>query len=281
MYASTDLALSTISINTGTGALTFTPASTGVQPAWVLSATSVLTAVNYTAGAKTITPSLPASTKYAVIGVEIDTTGAITLVKGADTSTQLNTGILIAANTPATSSGKLRIADFAVWNNAGTINFSDHTTTATQGTNWIDRRPWARALHAQMTDPSNSAVDNTLTTSVWNTITNFQMRVECSGNPIHCLYNGQGYGPASGSTPTQFGVRLLVDGAATTLIGQTVVSGDTRLPFTSAGMWLPSAGSHLVQLQLIPDVASCRWTGQTQVLTLLEQPKPFAGNGAA
>jgi hypothetical protein len=238
-----DLALSAIAISTSTGALTFTPAVTGVIPGFVAAASGLLVPVGYGGGAQTITPALPATTKYAVIGVEIDTTGAITLVKGVDTATQLNTGTLIAANTPATSSGKMRIADFAVWNNAGVYNFGNHTTVASQGVNWIDRRPWANGAYSLTSRSTNLGGTANYTTSSTALAavdaTNLSMRIECTGVPLRCRLFG---GCSSGTTFFETGFN--VDGANVLLLTQN--TGNTGDIFDIVYDYLPAAGSHLV-----------------------------------
>jgi hypothetical protein len=242
--AATDLAMSSISLNSGTGALTFTLAS--ASPVWVLSS-GVLVPVTYTGTSYTLTPSLPASTKYAVIGVEIDTTGTITLVKGSDTATQLNTGSLIASNTPGTSSGKMRVADFAYWNNAGTINFGDHTTTPSQGVNWIDRRPWTRGARYRYDRGTGGDYTTTSGSLVAIDSTNLVARVECAGVPLRVGVVNATFANNIGSFNAE--VALYVDGAQLT--------SNTDVQFLCPGgdvcpaamiEFTPAAGSHLVTL---------------------------------
>lgn len=132
----TDLLLSSISCSAG-GALTFTPAATGTYPAWLNNAAGLITRVGYGGSAKTITPgTLPVSGDSCIFGVEIDTTGAITLVKGTNAVGNLAIGSLTS---PAVTTGAMRIGDISVFNNSGTYQLSS-TTTPTQNTNWTDRR---------------------------------------------------------------------------------------------------------------------------------------------
>lgn len=251
VIGSADLAASSISINTSTGALTVTLAA--AEPCWVADANGLLVPVYFPSTGSTITPSLPASTKYAVIGVEIDTHGTVTLVKGADTATQLNTALLIAANTPATSSGKVRVADFAVWNNAGTYNFSDHTTTATKGTNWIDRRPWARGAKFYYW---NGNATYTTSASTYQNIdaTNMQARLECSGVPVRCQLFG-----IIGSSAGQVNIATAMNVDGTIAVGSasnsqnnsmaSSINGNAGSLYQSGAVYdwetTPAAGSHL------------------------------------
>jgi hypothetical protein len=251
-----DLAQSAFSINTSTGALGFTLAS--ANPVWVKSSAGVLTPVNYTGVASTLTPgSLPASTKYAVYGVEITSAGALALVKGTDTATQINTGSLIASNTPATTSGSLRIIDFAVWNNAGTINYGDQTTVGSQGVNWIDRRPWARGFYQRIVRNSNAAAGNDYTrnaaTYAYIDSTNLAVRAEVGAGLVRI--GMQGTWSNSGVNSNSF--AFMVDGSGTDgapNIGGSggsdssaieIATGDNNI-FALHTVVAPGAGSHLV-----------------------------------
>lgn len=255
-----DLALSSISLNTSTGAITATNA--GAQQAIVKDASSsgllVPVALMAIVGQVFTPGSLPAASNYAVYGVEVDNNGLYYLVKGADTTTQLNTGLLIAANAPATTAGRMRIADFALWNNAGTINFSDHTTTATKGTNYIDRRPWARG--AKWINYSGTAGPKTMATNSFQSIDNtvLQARLECSGVPLKIKFFGTHF-RSGGSSGDEFILACSVDG--------NVAVGGTSNPnnnsqvivypfsgtFWDAGsiyewMTTPTPGSHLFNI---------------------------------
>lgn len=254
VVGSGDLALSAITLNSGTGALGFTPAA-GV--AWVGSAIGLLIRTPYGGTAVAGTPSLPATTKYAVIGVEIDPTGSFSFVKGADTATQLNTGTLIAANTPATTSGKLRIWDFAIWNNAGTYNFSDHTTVAAAGVNMIDRRPWARGY-------DDTRVDNDLT--VYSIVNSFHeaavaQRVECSGSPLEitATFGGLNLGGAptiqAQAVVTEDVVGTVTIATAGLLTTSALITATQQYPSSLVNqvmrtVYTPTSGSHLFRLVL-------------------------------
>lgn len=229
VVSSGDLLVSAISINTATCAITATPASTSTS-AWV-SVAGLLAAVNFVAAAKTPAALAPASTKYAVITFEMDAAGAITSVKGADTATQLNTAALIAANAPAVSANKLQIASFAVWNNAGAMQFGDHTTVATRGVNWIDRRPNARG----------ATFGNSLLTTVTTSLTD-AVRMECTGAPI--LLSGTA-GPVPSSAGNG-GFNVVVTDNGTQIINTGATAGTANGLLASASrLYTPSAGSHL------------------------------------
>ncbi len=254
VVASGDLLVSAITIATGTGILTATIAAGG---AWVKDATNALIRIQPAQQASiALGNSAPATTKYAVIGVEIDTAGVISTVKGTDTATQLNTGSLIASNTPATTSGKLRIADFAIWNNAGTYNFSDHTTTAAQGTNYVDRRPWARGSNHSVIRTSNASAGNDYTTAGTSyaaiDVTNLSQRIECTGVPVRIHLRAR-VSSSSGALTAQFlpyqdGTVLVGDGSNTPFVAAPTGTG-VDLVGASDWAWdfVPSAGSHLFQ----------------------------------
>lgn len=285
-----DLAQSTISITTATGALAFTVAS--ATAVWILSTAGALQAVPITGAAHSITPgSLPASTKYAVIGLELTNLGGFVAVKGTDTATQLNTGTLIASNTPAVTSGNLRVLDIAVYNNAGSYEFGDQTTTATKGVNWIDRRPWARGALI-VGGPSTTTYTNSTTGSYTSVDTGyFKQRVECGGGPVNVIHNGNLYVP----TPSAGAEVLLscsVDGvpasanqvAVLTLQAGGADSFWTPNPcyeFTFTGL---AAGSHL--FEMVWEVVSGTWkmgAGTPYAVSMLinEQLRASASNGAA
>ena len=263
VVGSSDLAVSSVSLNTSTGALTFTLAAG--KPCWVADANGILVPVWFPGAAYTITPSLPASTKYAVIGVEVDTLGKVTLIKGTDTSSQLNTGSLIAANTPATTAGKLRVADFAYWNNSGTIDLGDHTTTAAQGVNWIDRRPWARGARYRYDRGNVSAY--TIATNVAAAIdsTNISARIESCGNPVRAYFSIANCNVSGTGAYVEF--RLYVDGVQVS--GNADQSSNTTEPYIMAAVaWeiTPAAGSHLYQIW---------WLASSGTATLYAPPLSF------
>lgn len=278
---SADAGLSAVSITTGSGAVAFTLAAANL---YVLSAGGVLTAVTFAGGAQTPAAAAPASTKYAVVGVEVDTGGNIAVVKGTDTATQLNTGALIASNTPATTSGKLRLYDFAVWNNAGVYNFADHTTVATQGVNYIDRRPWARGLNATATDTNTAVLTSIPAFGTWETIPNWQLRAECSGAPLAATVTVYGY--TNGQANEGVLVRLMVDGSTTT-VPSSLVQWSLNTNYSAVATlspYTPAAGSHLFQVQYYDSGVSGnhqQYLGGSQQLALTEVVRAPAGNGAA
>jgi hypothetical protein len=240
-----DLAQTALGITAGTGALAFTLAA--ASPCYVLSASGVLTPVTVTAGAQSVTPaSLPASPNYAVIGIEMTTAGAFTSVKGTDTATQLNTGSLIASHTPAVTSGNLRIIDFAVQNNAGSFRFGDQTTVASQGVNWIDRRPWARGAF-WLAGPVIVGADYTITSGTSTAIdtTNLRARIECSGVPLRIRLHGIAFSGTNNGF-TDFAVQQDGTAIANTRVNTGGgVNGISTSPSLFEGETTPTAGSHL------------------------------------
>jgi hypothetical protein len=245
VIGSGDLLVSAISINNA-GAITF---STAGGTAWIKNTAGVLirTAVAAQAG-KVITPSsLPATGKYAVVGVEIDNTGTLHIdVKGADTATQLNTGSLIASNTPATTSGRLRIADIAVFNSSGTYQLGNNPSqSGSQGVNWIDRRPWARGGLWQTTVTAG----NYTTSGGLAVIDSVRLsaRMECTGALIRTRLTGV----ATHSVDGQWiDFALYEDGSAVSAL-RDEVSGNSTSSATSPSLLealvTPSVGSHLFQ----------------------------------
>lgn len=253
---STDAALSGISINTGTGALGFT--LTAAAPTIVVSSGGVPTAVSLPGGGRTITPALPAASNYAVAGLEVDTAGAVTLVKGVDTLTQLNTAALIAANSPAVSSGKERLYDFAVWNNGGVYNFGDHTTVATQGVNWVDRRGRASGARYSARQLSTAYASSAGT---WTAIDTgkFTVRMELSGVPVRIRMYGIVHMTGGGAPELVIAPSLDGDIAVGASAGTPAAtnpdrqSACTTTTYTTGTIydweWLnPAAGSHLISM---------------------------------
>lgn len=231
-----DVVISSISINTSTGALTFTLAS--ASPVIVNG-----TQVTYAGGTYTKSIGAITSGDYAVIGVEIDSSGSITVVTGTSTATQLNTGSLIATNTPATTSGKLRVADLALWNNSGTYNFSDHTTTATQGTNWIDRRPWARGFQ-WVVEYTGGNFTTTGTSLAAISTAHAQGRVECSGVPLRVTVFAACNHSANNGV-INAGLNKDGSGIGTILMQLTLPVAGDAMPFLLEYVDTPAAGSHL------------------------------------
>jgi hypothetical protein len=237
---SADLAISSTSLNTSTGAITTTVAS--ALPVIIKDASGNLCPVTFTGKSNAFTPgSLPASTKYAVYGLEVDVNGLLYIVKGADSSTQLNTGSLIASNSPAITSGRLRFADFALWNNAGTINFSDHTTVASQGVNWIDRRPWARGYNNAQQRTGVS--DYTTSSASYGAIdaTNLAQRVECTGNQLEIELLGFDGGTSAIAIYQIYSDGSGIGGEVYTAAASAYVGGSLCKTY-----YTPAAGSHLI-----------------------------------
>lgn len=172
-----DLGISSISINGSTGEITFTLA--GANPCIVNGSQ-----VTFGGGTSNETPgTLPSSGDSLVVGLEMDSSGGLHVISGTGVSGTMSTASALETNTPATTSGRLRIYDFGVYNNSGTYEFSNNSSTATQGTNWVDRRPWARG--ARWSTMLTSANYSSSTGSYQNVdATNLQQRLECSGVPV-------------------------------------------------------------------------------------------------
>lgn len=254
VLASGDLAASAITVTGGTGSINFTLAS--ASPFYVLNAAGALVSVVYTGQAYTLVPSsLPAASQAQVYGIEIDTNGVAHMVNGTAVSGPLtNTvaiGIAVEANTPATTSGRLRVLDVSLYNASGTYKFGDNTTSAAQNTNWVDRRPWARGLAARV---AVTGAQSLQTPSTWTTVAGTGMAVELTGRPLRATYGGAVYGNG-GNKP--LGLRIMIDGSTNALAaGMIPTSLDSTFSSMSsfvlpanAGGFLP-AGNHYVFLQV-------------------------------
>ncbi len=224
-----DLAVGTVSVNSATGALTFTPAS-GVG--WVPNGSGVLTRVVNTAAPQTITPgTLPATTTFRCIGVEVDSTGAFSLAVG----TSQTTAALALANPLAPTSGHIRLFDQVMTNTAGVYSLPALSSR--------DRRPWARGI--DYTTPPNSHANYTISAGSAAVVdaTNLQWRLECSGAPLNVAFNGNAAGIPNGSF-SQLG--LFLDGA---LVGGQPMAAPggtgSQAPCSFDVTITPSAGSHL------------------------------------
>lgn len=234
-----DLAMTGISIS-GAGALSFTPAATSTMPSFVQATSGLLVPVGYAGGAQTLTPgTLPTSGNQMVIGVEIDTTGAIFLVSGASTATVLSTGVLIASHTPATTAGRMRVADIAIKNTSGTYALSNGGASS-QGVNWIDRRPWCRGAGSQVVSTTTQSTTSNVQALI--DATHLSIRMECTGVPVRVrLFVDELSTPAGGSNMTYW-----LDGAQQdnhlTPVSTTNVSFEGVTVNTAV-----AAGSHLFQ----------------------------------
>jgi hypothetical protein len=269
----TDLQLSALSITTGSGQLAFTVGSASQLIG--KDASGLLVPMSHASQAYAITPStLPASTNSIVCGVEIDLNNQVYLAVGASVSGQLSTGIAIATNSPSVTPGRTRIADIGVYNNAGTYEFSNNSSTATQGTNWIDRRSWARgARWAQANGVTGSP---TVASGSWTTIdtSTMQCRVECSGAPLTFKVTVQ-----EGST-NQILFRVLIDGSTTVQCGQE--SGNSTVwGVQGYGEYDSIApGSHLFTAQAYGG-GSIALTNGAGIFVVEEMVRQNANNGTA
>jgi hypothetical protein len=273
----TDLQLSALSITTGSGQLAFTVGSASQFIG--KDASGLLVPMSHASQAYAITPStLPASTNSIVCGVEIDLNNQVYLAVGASVSGQLSTGIAIATNSPSVTPGRTRIADIGVYNNAGTYEFSNNSSTATQGTNWIDRRPWARGFRYSAFEGNGVAGITTSAASSWQLIGGSfptQLRVEGSGVPLRVTMTGFA---GLGSSNQEWSFLADVDGAVA--VGNTVeyppaavaavqfqdgsiYHSGTFYDSTIVGL---SPGSHLIRMMTFfyaggaPNLANVGWT---------------------
>lgn len=262
-----DLAISSMSINTSTGALTFTLAA--AQPCVIKDTTGALIPVTYmgvTAGVFT-PPTLPTSGNSRVIGVEMDTNGNISLVSGSSVSGQQSTALTLETNTPATTSGRMRLFDIGVYNNSGSYNFSNASATATQGTNWVDRRPWASGAYVEA---HNTAANYSTSTGSYQPIDDsyFRQRLECTGKPVRvCLYGSES---ASGGSSEGF-IAVSVD--------NDIPAGTTSPTPSRSQFWVaPSAGSGVIYEFVVTGLAA--GSHQFRMMWSAASGTPAMGSGA-
>lgn len=235
----TDLQLSGLAITTGSGQLAF---AVGAASQFIgKDASGLLVPVSHPATTYTVTPTtLPASGSTIVYGVEIDLSNNVYLVAGSSVAGQISTASALATNSPAITPGRNRVADVGIYNNSGTYQFSNATTVATQGTNWIDRRLWARGAAARIARNHNATGTNSSGGYTYPgstqpiDATNLAVRVECSGAPLRFGF----YGSSTGSL---IAIALYMDGvrieSTACILGNVNISGEYE--FT------PPAGSHL------------------------------------
>lgn len=224
----TDCALSSTTVASSTGVITLTLAA--ANPIWIV-VSGLLTPVTYagvTGG--TVTPStLPATTKFRVYGLEIDSAGALQQVTGTDQTTQA----LALANTPATTSGRVRVADLVILNTAGV-----YTLSITR-----DRRPWARGAYNRINRTQNAAAGNDYSTTSASLVaidaTNMQARVECSGVPLRISLRGT-VSMTAGTATFQMNMDAAELESANAWDATT-----SNTPLTITWDALPATGSHL------------------------------------
>lgn len=281
------LALSAISISTSTGALTFTVAASdggviaatpATQPCWVKNASGLLVPVYVPVQTVTLSlPALPATGNYMVMGVDISTTGVVSLSNGGNSAGTVPSAVQLEAGAPSLVAGKLRIADISVHNTAGVYHFGDDTTVAAQGVNWVDRRPHARGARvhaiASTSGPTTaSATDVALAEMI--------LRVESSGAPLRIMFNGA------------FSHSVIDDWVQVTLFEDNVaIAGTVRkgasntagagFNVTSEISRVPSVGSHVYEARWQTNAATATATGLGRQLDLEEQVGTDWNNGLA
>lgn len=196
----------------------------------------------------TVTPNLlpPLSWTYAVT-IQMDATGRISAVTLVAASSAGSVALTTFSYTTWGSSGNnvLVLANVGIYNNGGTYQLSA-TTTPTQGTNWIDRRPWARGAYvlARYTG-GNITIGGT-----FGQISQFAERVECTGAPVRLAFRALF---SQGTAAATLQLMFYMDGAVYEGAGGTIDYNQTVV--ASAYQWVeyiveftPSAGSHLFTL---------------------------------
>lgn len=247
-----DLAISGISINGSTGAITCAIAAATISPCWINGGSGVLVPVYAQAQSVTLAPSsLPPSGSTSVIGIRIDTSGTISApnVSTGAGNLAITSGSLSLGN--QSGGGFLGLANISIFNNSGTYQLSS-TTTLTQGTNWIDRRPWARGFDNYRANPSATNYTMSTTTLTAVSAADLSLRIESTGVPVLAVCKCSLV--SSDTVGTVVGFSWLVDGAA----GTTGLFGGVKVGYNfdvankgRAMIWysplLLPAGSHLVQ----------------------------------
>lgn len=229
-----DAALSSLTVNSGSGLITVTLAA--ANPVWVNSTASLLIAVAFAGGAVPLTPgALPATGKFRGYGIEIDTAGALSLNAGTDQTTAALA--LTNINTVA-AAGKLRVLDVVVQNTAG--SYSNAGTR--------DRRPWARGGY-NVLNKNATATQNSVTAAAVDA-TNLTIRMECTGVPVRLRFNGYVNTPGSvEATHIDGRVDATTMGNAHACVYNpgAVGAAEFDAPFTLIADATPTAGSRLFQ----------------------------------
>lgn len=209
-------------------------------------------------------PVLPLASGYRIVGVELTASGAeavVSLVSGAEKSTLAKA---IEEATPATTSGKTRIMDIGIKNNAGTYEDVQHR----------DRRPWALGARAVAAPVGELSTASTGTTPI--DTTHLALRVECSGRPVRVVLRTSLTNTITG---TEAGIGFREDGAD---ISGEIYSDYSKIPESVIAEveTTPPAGSHLflpTWLTTAGTLAMPFVGGGTQFL--VEEVRPAANNG--
>lgn len=209
---------------------------------WVPDGTGALVRCSIPVGSIVLTPgSLPANTRFAVVGIDIVPPSGITpaslaaSTKGTDQTTQA----LALANPPAVALGRVRLVDVVIQNSTGAMSLSAAR----------DRRPWARGAFNRIVRNSNAASGNdyVITTVVdFIDAANLTARIECSGVPVRMRLVGRLFaGPNSGNLiPTVDGnpVDGMTNGSST--FNVTPVTGTGEASYSCDWIVIPAPGSH-------------------------------------
>jgi hypothetical protein len=190
-------------------------------------------------GSFSLTPaSLPATLKYAIVGVDLvaATAGAAPVLaasaKGADQTTQA----LALANPPATATGRVRLLDVVILNTVGVYTLS---TTR-------DRRPWARGAYSRFVrNTSNYTTTSSTLASI--DATNLKRRVECVSGLVRVSLRGR-LEPGAGIAifaPMVDGSP--VDGPTTTAGGLGMASTATEALLNESYDLSVAVGSHQIE----------------------------------
>lgn len=242
VVGSGDFALSGISVAANGSTVTLTIAA-GV--AWVLNTSGILVrVVRPASGGITLTPpSLPPSGSTQTYCLRMDTSGTFVLEPaGAAQAGDLP----VAYPTFLPGAGYLGIANVSIYNNAGSYRLSTNAGGLFgQGTNWLDRRPWARGAY-NSPGWSLSASNN----NGWTKVSSGSIRLECTGAPMSYI------GPSvqwRETSPPNIDVYwgLGIDGAVTQIGAGFIdtTSGQSEMITTQlSAEFTPSAGSHVFDI---------------------------------
>lgn len=156
-------------------------------------------------------------------------TGTVSVVQGtpnAATTIDTRTG---AAALPASA---IRLADI--------LMPSGFAGPFVQATHIRDRRPWARGAFYTATAPIGADYSINSTTFVDIDATNLKARLEFSGAPVRLMFLAEA--ATAGGVTARF--SFLADGGL--VLPAVGVGATARTPVIVEGIWVPSAGSHVV-----------------------------------
>jgi hypothetical protein len=220
-----DGVLSSVSVNGGTGAITFTPSGGTAYVGSPIERAAIASSV------QTITPgTLPTSGNFMAEAIALSVpsvwgnTAGFATSSGSSQTSQANA----LANPSALSSTQTRLVDVIIWNNAGTYTLS---TTR-------DRRPWARGFYNRVGGVGGT-FNNASFVAVGGTTS---MRVECTGRPLEITVMINAY--TSANTNNQ-NYGYLIDGATGNYANTSFPGAGYEYTWSYTFVTTPSAGSHL------------------------------------